>query len=111
MSRRARGFRANQSWVMMLPMRIINWIALTCLAAQAVMPAWAEDTGFSWPVNRQSFTIDDKGAWSGTFEVERTAHDSRAARAGARVDIAYTAGQATIEILEAETVKADGRRI
>jgi transglutaminase-like putative cysteine protease len=92
-------------------MRIINWIALTCLAAQPVMPAWAEDTGFSWPVSRQSFTIEDKGAWSGTFEVERTAHDARAARAGARVDIAYTAGQATIEILEAETVKADGRRI
>jgi transglutaminase-like putative cysteine protease len=98
---------------MMGPMKIINWIALVCLAA--VTPAWAQDksqdTGFSWPISRQTFALGDKGAWTGTFEIERTAHDARAARAGARVDISYTAGQATIEILEAETVKADGRRI
>src|SRR5690348_3225980 len=105
MSRRARGFRAIQSWVMMLPMRIINWIALACLVALSVTPARAQDraqdSGFSWPISRQTFTIEDKGAWTGTFELERTAHDARAARRGARVDISYTAGQATIEILEA----------
>ncbi len=70
-----------------------------------------QDSGFSWPISRQTFTLEGKGAWTGTFELERTAHDGRAARTGARVDIAYTAGQATIEILEAVTVKADGRRI
>jgi transglutaminase-like putative cysteine protease len=94
-------------------MRIISWIVGACLAAQFVMPAWAQDhdQGFSWPISRQTFTIGDKGAWTGTFELERTAHDARAARSGARVDISYSAGQATIEILEAVTVKADGRRI
>lgn len=91
-------------------MRIISSIAWACLAAQPVV-AWAQDSGFSWPISRQTFTIEDKGAWTGTFELERTAHDARAARTGARVDISYTAGQATIEILEAVTVKADGRRI
>jgi transglutaminase-like putative cysteine protease len=96
-----------------------SWIALLCLAVLSVTPAWAQDQtkdqakdqGFSWPISRQTFTIGDKGAWTGTFELERTAHDARAARSGGRVDISYSAGQATIEILEAETVKADGRRI
>lgn len=92
-------------------MRIISRIALACLAALSALPAWAEDSGFSWPISRQTFTLGDKGTWTGTFELERTAHDARAARSGGRVDISYSAGQATIEILEAETVKANGRRI
>jgi len=77
-------------------MRIIIWIARACLAALSVTSAWAEESGFSWPISRQTFVIGDKGAWTGTFELERTAHDARAARSGARVDISYTAGQATI---------------
>lgn len=92
-------------------MRIIKRIALVCLAVLAALPAAAQDSGFSWRLSRQVFTIEDGGAWSGTFEMERTAHDARAARAGARVDVTYIAGQSTIEILEATTVKADGRRI
>ena len=71
----------------------------------------AQESGFTWNVMRYAYVLDDKGLSTGTFEIERQAHDAQAARSGARVDLSYVAGQETIEILDAATVKADGRRI
>ena len=71
----------------------------------------AQESGFTWNVMRYAYVLDDKGLSTGTFEIERQAHDAQAARSGARVDLSYVAGQETIEILDAATVKADGRKI
>lgn len=88
-----------------------KFIALMGLLLLPLGPAAAQDSGFTWTVMRYAYVLDDKGLWTGTFEVERQAHDAQAARSGARIDLSYVAGQETIEILEAETVKADGRKI
>jgi len=86
-------------------------IALACLLLWPLTPVMAQDSGFTWTVMRYAYVLDDKGLPTGTFEIERQAHDAQAARTGARIDLSYVAGQETIEILEAATVKADGRRI
>jgi transglutaminase-like putative cysteine protease len=74
-----------------------------------VLPAAAQDSGYTWMLNRQTYVLDDKGLWIGTFELERKAHDAQAARNGGRIDITYAADQQTIEVIEAATLKADGR--
>jgi transglutaminase-like putative cysteine protease len=86
-------------------------MVLAGLLLWPLAPAAAQDTGFTWTVMRYAYVLDDKGLSTGTFEIERQAHDARAARTGARVDLSYVAGQETIEILDAATVKADGRKI
>lgn len=88
-----------------------RWIALAWLLLWPFAPAAAQDTGFTWNVMRYAYVLDDRGLSTGTFEIERQAHDAQAARNGARVDLSYVAGQETIEILDAATVKADGRKI
>ncbi len=88
-----------------------RWIALAWLLLWPLSPATAQEDGFTWTVMRYAYVLDDKGLPTGTFEIERQAHDAQAARTGARVDLSYVAGQETIEILDAATVKADGRRI
>jgi transglutaminase-like putative cysteine protease len=75
------------------------------------MPAWADETGFTWVVDRHVYTIDADGRWVGLLEAERKAHDALAARDGGRIDISYQASVQKIEILEALTLKADGRRL
>ena len=88
-----------------------RWIALVWLLLWPLAPASAQESGFTWTVMRYAYVLDDKGLPTGTFEIERQAHDAQAARTGARVDLSYVAGQETIEILDAATLKADGRKI
>jgi transglutaminase-like putative cysteine protease len=88
-----------------------RWIALACLLLGPLAPARAQDSGFTWTLMRYAYVLDDKALWTATMEIERQGHDVQAARSGARVDLSYVAGQETIEILEAATVKADGRKI
>jgi transglutaminase-like putative cysteine protease len=73
--------------------------------------AHAQDTGYTWLVDRQTYTFSEDGLWVGVFEAERKAHDAEAARNGGRIDISYPASLQKIEILEAATLKADGRRL
>jgi transglutaminase-like putative cysteine protease len=88
-----------------------RWLLLAWLLLWPLAPATAQESGFTWTVMRYAYVLDDKGLPTGTFEIERQAHDAQAARTGARVDLSYVAGQETIEILDAATVKADGRKI
>jgi len=88
-----------------------RWIALLWLLLWPWVSATAQESGFTWTAMRYAYVLDDNGLPTGTFEIERQAHDAQAARTGARVDLSYVAGQETIEILDAATVKADGRRI
>lgn len=91
-----------------------RWIASLGLAL-AVWPigpiARANETGYTWVVDRHVYTIDADGRWVGMLEAERKAHDAQAARDGGRIDISYQASVRKIEILEALTIKADGRRL
>lgn len=94
-------------------MRVLS-IASAILVAAALLfaaNAHAQTTGYTWLVDRQTYTLDAEGRWIGLFEVERKAHDAQAARNGARIDLSYSASLRTIEILEAATLKADGRRL
>lgn len=86
-------------------------LVLAWLLLWPFVPAVAQESGLTWTVMRYTYVLDDRGLSTGTFEIERQAHDAQAARSGARVDLPYVAGQETIEILDAETVKADGRKI
>ncbi len=88
-----------------------RWIVLAALLLWPLAPATAQEAGFTWKVMRYAYVLDDKGLPTGSFEIERQAHDAQAARNGARIDLSYVAGQETIEILDAATLKADGRRI
>jgi len=89
-------------------------IPRTILAAAALLfatGAHAQSAGYTWLVDRQTYAIDADGRWAGVFEAERKAHDAQAARNGARIDLPYAASSQRIEILEAATLKADGRRL
>jgi transglutaminase-like putative cysteine protease len=93
---------------------VTDWkrrMALAWLLLWPLAPATAQEAGFTWTLMRYAYVLDDKGLSTGTFEIERQAHDAQAARTGARVDLSYVAGQETIEILDAVTMKADGRKI
>ena len=84
---------------------------LTAAALLFASAAHAQTTGYTWLVDRQTYTFDAAGRWTGVLEVERKAHDAQAARNGARIDLSYPASLQRIEILEAATLKADGRRL
>lgn len=89
-------------------------IASAILTAAVVLfgaNAHAQTTGYTWLVDRHTYTLDAEGRWTGVLEAERKAHDAQAARNGARIDISYQASLRTIAILEAVTLKADGRRL
>jgi transglutaminase-like putative cysteine protease len=73
--------------------------------------ARAEDNGFTWLLDRQTYKLDAEGRWTALIEAERKAHTARAAREGGRIDIPYQASLLRIEILEADTIKSDGRRV
>lgn len=73
--------------------------------------AFAQQSGYSYLVDRQTFTVADDGLWVALFEFERRAEDAEAARHGGRVDLTYSASIERLEILEAVTLKADGRRL
>ncbi|MGD9886073.1 MAG: DUF3857 domain-containing transglutaminase family protein [Reyranella sp.] len=91
-----------------------RWIvsfALVLAAWLAGSAARANETGFTWMVDRHVYTIAADGRWVGLLEAERKAHDAQAARDGGRIDISYQASVQKIEILEALTLKADGRRL
>lgn len=93
-------------------MRVFG-IASTILAAALLFAtnAHAQSTGYTWLIDRHTYTFDAEGRWVGLFEAERKAHDAQAARNGARIDISYQASLRKIETLEAATLKADGRRL
>lgn len=86
-------------------------LVLAWLLLWPLFPAAAQESGLTWTMMHYTYVLDDRGLPTGTFEIERQAHDAQAARSGARVDLSYVAGQETIEILDAATVKADGRKI
>src|SRR5262249_17995274 len=80
-------------------------------ALLATFTALAQDKGYTLLVDRQVYTLEADGRWVGIIESERKAHDAQAARNGGRIDLSYQASLHKLEILEAITVKADGRRI
>jgi transglutaminase-like putative cysteine protease len=88
-------------------------VAAGCLLAAllATLTAFAQDKGYTMLVDRQVYTLEADGSWVGVIESERKAHDAQAARNGGRIDLSYQASLRKLEILEAVTVKADGRRI
>jgi transglutaminase-like putative cysteine protease len=99
-----------------LTIRSIFAGAALLMALVASRGAFAENTttpvkGYTWLVDRHTYTVDADGLWAGIVEVERKAHDAEAARNGGRIDLSYTASFQKLEIVEAVTVKADGRRI
>src|SRR5215813_14215142 len=67
--------------------------------------------GYTWLVDRHTYTIETQSKWVLIAEVERKAHDAQAAHNGGRIDLSYHADLQSLEILEAVTVKADGRRV
>jgi transglutaminase-like putative cysteine protease len=81
---------------------------LTLLLA---MPALGQDKGYTWLIDRETYVLDADGGWSARVERERKALDAAAARNGGRIDLAYSANQERLEIVEVSTIKADGRRI
>ncbi len=93
-------------------MRVLR-ICSTILSAALLFGANAhgQSAAYTWLVDRQTYVIDEDGRWTGVFEAERKAHDAQAARDGARIDLSYAASSQRIEILEAATLKADGRRL
>lgn len=94
-------------------MRVLG-IASAILSAAALLfgaNAHAQTTGYTWLVDRQTYVVDADGLWTVVLEAERKAHDAQAARNGARIDLSYAASSQRIEILEAATLKADGRRL
>jgi transglutaminase-like putative cysteine protease len=95
--------RWTRCWIAALGFALSAWLAAP--AAQA------NETGYTWVVDRHVYTIEADGRWIGLLEAERKAHDAQAARDGGRIDISYQASVQTIEIVEALTLKADGRRL
>ena len=71
----------------------------------------AQETGYMWVVDRQTIVLDDKGGWVVTGEAELRVYDAETARVSGRVDLPYSASQSSLEILEAVTLKADGRKL
>lgn len=97
------GRRRTGRRIVSLGLALATWLA--------GMGAWANETSYTWMVDRHVYTIDADGRWVGLLEAERKAHDAQAARDGGRIDISYQASVQKIEILEALTLKADGRRL
>lgn len=85
------------------------------IAAIGISPtgrvAHADPAPFTWTVDKQTFSVTSDGLWSALIEVERTANTPAAARSSLRIDIPYSATLQTLEIVEAATVKADGKRL
>lgn len=71
----------------------------------------AQTTGYTIVTARQTYVIEPDGRYVLTAEIERRANDARAARDGGRIDITYSASEQKLEIVEAATVKPDGRRV
>ncbi|MBI3199085.1 MAG: DUF3857 and transglutaminase domain-containing protein [Rhodospirillales bacterium] len=94
-------------------MRVFGGVStiLIVAALQFAAGASAQDAGYTWLVDRQTYVIDADGRWTVVLEAERKAHDAQSARNGARIDLSYSASSQRIEILEAATLKADGRRL
>jgi transglutaminase-like putative cysteine protease len=93
-----------------LPMRTTVAVLLAALAfcATAVQ---AQTSGYTWTIVRQTYVLAPDGRYTATIEAERKAHDAQAARDGGRIDLTYSASQQRLEIIEAMTIKADGRRV
>jgi transglutaminase-like putative cysteine protease len=92
---------------------VVMWLSrlgalLTLLLA---MPALGQDKGYTWLVDRESYVLDADGRWTERVERERKALDAVAARNGGRIDLAYSASQERLEIIEVATIKADGRHL
>lgn len=84
--------------------------AWALLAAPVLaLPVLAQDSGYVWTLDRRAHVLDEKGNWSATIEGERKVLDVQAARNGARIDLSYYSDMQTLDVVEAATVKADGR--
>jgi transglutaminase-like putative cysteine protease len=92
-------------------MRLILALAAAAVALAVSVAALAQDKGYTLVVDRQTYTLDEKAHWVALIEAERRANDAQAARNGGRIDVSYHASLQKLEIVEAETVKADGRRL
>ena len=94
-------------------MRVFGISSAILIAAALLFAAnaRAQSAGYTWLVDRHTYVIDADGRWTMVLEAERKAHDAQAARDGARIDLSYAASAQRIEILEAATLKADGRRL
>lgn len=84
-------------------------LAVNCVAFADNAPDPTK--GYTWLVDRHTYTIETQSKWVLIAEVERKAHDAQAAHNGGRIDLSYHADLQSLEILEAVTVKADGRRV
>ncbi len=80
---------------------------LTFCATAAQAQTW----GYTWTISRQTYVLAPDGRYTATIEGERKAHDAQAARDGGRIDLSYSASQQKLEIVEAVTIKSDGRRV
>lgn len=83
-------------------------VSIGLLAASAVQ---AQETGYIWSVDRQTIVINDKRGWVVVGEAELKVFDAETARVSGRVDLPYQASSSKLEILEAVTLKSDGRRL
>jgi len=92
-------------------MRSTLALAAALLVLVVNFAAFAEDKGYTLVADRQTYTLDQKGHWVAIIEAERRANDAQAARNGGRIDITYHASLEKLEIVEAQTVKADGQRL
>jgi len=93
-----------------LPIRTTVAVLLAAFAFAATS-AQAQTTGYTWTIARQTYVLAPDGRYAATIEAERKAHDAEAARNGGRIDLSYSASQEKLEIVEAVTIKADGRRL
>lgn len=94
-------------------MNRVGFVASVVLAMSLASPiasrAFAQDTGHVWVLDRRLYLIEGNGAYVGTAELIRKALDPEAARNGGRIDLPYYADRQKLEIVEAMTMKADGR--
>lgn len=85
------------------------------VAAMGVLPtgltARADPAPFTWTVDKQTLSVTSDGLWTALIEVERIANTPAAARRSLRVDIPYSATLEILEIVEAATIKAGGKRL
>ena len=89
--------------------KTLAFFVFVCLLQ--VLPAYAQTSGYTTTLDRHVVVLNRDGLWTDTAELQRKAHDEQAARNGGRIDLTYAASMEKLEIVEAETIKADGRRI
>lgn len=80
-------------------MRRVGFLVVLAVIVLQALPAVALDYSYIWTLDRRVHTLDEKGNWTATIEFERKLLDVQADYADMQ----------TIEIVEAATLKSDGR--